>query len=160
MSPPRLLFADPEGRLYDHPDLLAAARLGEAIGEPDETPVPLPAFGRVTSLPGRLPIGIDPSSGEPVVLDEVTVGRRTFVPTAVGAFLQPGWTRTLLPADELRARFADVGASPIVYCGSGVTACHNLLAMEQAGITGGRLFPGSWSEWSSADRPVATGTEP
>jgi len=100
MSPPRLLFADPEGRLYDHPDLLAAARLGEAIGEPDETPVPLPAYGRVTSLPGRLPIGIDPTTGEPVVLDEVTVGRRTFVPTAVGAFLQPGWTRTLLPADE------------------------------------------------------------
>ncbi|HEY0839753.1 MAG TPA: radical SAM protein [Vulgatibacter sp.] len=100
MSPPRLLFADPEGRLYDHPELLAAARLGEAVGEPDEAPVPLPAFGRVTSLPGRLPVGVDPGTGETVVVDRITVGRRTFIPTAVGAFLQPGWTRTLLPADE------------------------------------------------------------
>ncbi len=100
MSSPRLLFADPEGRLYDHPSLLAAARHGEAVGEPDETPVPLPAFGRITSLPGRLPVGIDPETGAPVVLDEVTIDRRTFAPTAVGAFLEPGWTRTLLPADE------------------------------------------------------------
>lgn len=100
MSAPRLLFADPEGRLYDHPDLLAAARSGDAVGEPDEVAVPLPPFGRIASLPGRLPVGIDPETGAPVVLDEVQVGRRTFVPTAVGAFLQPGWTRSLLPADE------------------------------------------------------------
>ncbi|AKU91666.1 radical SAM protein [Vulgatibacter incomptus] len=100
MASPRLLFADPEGRLYDHPTLLAAARHGEAVGEPDETPVPLPEFGRVTSLPGRLPIGIDPETGEPIIVDEITVDGRTFVPTAVGAFVQPGWTRTLLPADE------------------------------------------------------------
>ncbi|MDF0605218.1 sulfurtransferase [Neisseriaceae bacterium TC5R-5] len=40
-------------------------------------------------------------------------------------------------------------------CGSGVTACHNLLAMEHAGLTGSRLYPGSWSEWcSDAERPV------
>jgi thiosulfate/3-mercaptopyruvate sulfurtransferase len=44
------------------------------------------------------------------------------------------------------------------YCGSGVTACHNLLAMEIAGLTGSRLYPGSWSEWvSDPSRPVATG---
>lgn len=43
-------------------------------------------------------------------------------------------------------------------CGSGVTACHNLLAMEAAGLGGGRLYPGSWSEWSAnATRPVARG---
>jgi len=43
-------------------------------------------------------------------------------------------------------------------CGSGVTACHNLLAMEHAGLTGSLLYPGSWSEWSSdPDRPIATG---
>jgi thiosulfate/3-mercaptopyruvate sulfurtransferase len=42
------------------------------------------------------------------------------------------------------------------YCGSGVTACHNLLAMEIAGLTGSRLYPGSWSEWcSDHSRPVA-----
>ena len=59
---------------------------------------------------------------------------------------------------ELVTRFAGVGTNPIVYCGSGVTACHDLLAMSLIGITGGRLYPGSWSDWSSdPDRAVATG---
>ena len=62
------------------------------------------------------------------------------------------------PADELAGRFATVGSAPVVYCGSGVTACHELLAMSIAGITDARLYPGSWSDWSSQpDRPVATG---
>ena len=43
-------------------------------------------------------------------------------------------------------------------CGSGITACHNLLAMEVAGLTGSRLYAGSWSEWSSdPSRPVEKG---
>lgn len=46
----------------------------------------------------------------------------------------------------------------VCYCGSGVTACHNLLALEHAGMTGARLYPGSWSEWSSdPGRPVERG---
>ncbi|WP_321894929.1 sulfurtransferase [Paraburkholderia heleia] len=50
------------------------------------------------------------------------------------------------------------GAALIGQCGSGVTACHNLLAMEIAGMPGAALYPGSWSEWSSrAGAPVATG---
>jgi thiosulfate/3-mercaptopyruvate sulfurtransferase len=45
------------------------------------------------------------------------------------------------------------------YCGSGVTACHNLLAMEVAGLSGSRLYPGSWSEWcSDSSRPIARGS--
>jgi thiosulfate/3-mercaptopyruvate sulfurtransferase len=70
---------------------------------------------------------------------------------------------TFRSPDELRERFkASMGAVPpdqiVCYCGSGVTACHNLLAMEHAGLTGGKLYPGSWSEWSSDDsRPIETG---
>jgi len=66
-----------------------------------------------------------------------------------------------LSADELRKVFTAFGvpAEGIVHqCGSGVTACHNLLAMEAAGLTGSALYPGSWSEWSSDPaRPVARG---
>jgi thiosulfate/3-mercaptopyruvate sulfurtransferase len=67
----------------------------------------------------------------------------------------------LLPVEQLRARFDfGEGADVISYCGSGVTACHNLLAMEQAGLAPGRLFPGSWSQWSrDSTRPVQTGGE-
>ena len=62
---------------------------------------------------------------------------------------------------ELSRRFDTVGDAPIVYCGSGVTACHDILALAVAGRTDARLFPGSWSEWSSDPaRPVATGDEP
>ena len=65
------------------------------------------------------------------------------------------------PLAEIAARFAGVGERPIVYCGSGVTACHNLLAMSLVGINQARLYPGSWSEWSSDPaRPIATGDEP
>lgn len=67
------------------------------------------------------------------------------------------------PTAELRAEF-DVllaGRSPaavVQQCGSGVTACHNLLAMELAGLSGSRLYPGSWSEWcADPSRPVARG---
>ncbi len=66
-------------------------------------------------------------------------------------------------ATELRAELlpllGDQGTAAVVHqCGSGVTACHNLLAMEHAGLTGSKLYPGSWSEWSSdAGRPIARG---
>jgi thiosulfate/3-mercaptopyruvate sulfurtransferase len=68
----------------------------------------------------------------------------------------------LLPLDRLRARFDFGDATEVIsYCGSGVTACHNLLALEQAGLGPGRLFPGSWSQWSrDPDRPVQTGSGP
>ena len=75
---------------------------------------------------------------------------------AEGRFLDPGQLRR---AWENTLR----GSSPqelIAMCGSGVTACHNLLALEVAGLAGARLYPGSWSEWiTDPARPVARGPE-
>lgn len=68
-----------------------------------------------------------------------------------GAFLASGL---------LREKYASaIGATEkvIVHCGSGVTACHTLLALEQAGISGARLYVGSWSEWSRRNKPIARG---
>jgi len=63
---------------------------------------------------------------------------------------------------DTRARFASVidDPNPIVHCGSGVTACHNALAMEAAGLPLPRVYVGSWSGWiSDPDRPIATGPQ-
>ncbi len=71
--------------------------------------------------------------------------------------------QTFKSPDQLRAEFTDLlgEVSPqnaIAYCGSGVTAGHNLLAMEIAGLSGARLYPGSWSEWiRDPGRPIQTG---
>jgi thiosulfate/3-mercaptopyruvate sulfurtransferase len=68
-----------------------------------------------------------------------------------------------LPAPVLRQAFDALLAgrppgSVVHYCGSGVSACHNLLAMEHAGLRGSALYPGSWSQWcSDPSRPVETG---
>lgn len=58
---------------------------------------------------------------------------------------------------EFKALLAATNPASVIHqCGSGVTACHNLLAMEIAGLSGSSLYPGSWSEWSSGPtRPVA-----
>jgi thiosulfate/3-mercaptopyruvate sulfurtransferase len=72
-----------------------------------------------------------------------------------------------LPAKELKARFRKLGLGPktevVAYCGSGVTACHNLLALELAGVPRSRvkLYEGSWSDWSrDAHRPAELGERP
>lgn len=87
------------------------------------------------------------------------------IPGAINRF----WQRNLasdgrfLPSDTLRADFLELlgDAEPCLtvhQCGSGVTACHNIFAMELAGLAGARLYPGSWSEWcADPSRPVATG---
>jgi thiosulfate/3-mercaptopyruvate sulfurtransferase len=70
---------------------------------------------------------------------------------------------TMLAPEELRDTFSRVlgphePSDAVMYCGSGVTACHNLLAMTYAGLPGARLYAGSWSEWSAdPDRPVEKG---
>ena len=77
--------------------------------------------------------------------------------------LTPGPIPVFLPPAALRKRYAALGAEaspPIVYCGSGVTACHDLLALAAAGLSGS-LYAGSWSEWSAdPGLPVATGDGP
>lgn len=90
------------------------------------------------------------------------------IPTAVNHPFQTNLTAggTFRSPSELRGQFeASLGSVPppqiIAYCGSGVTACHNLLAMEHAGLHGAKLYPGSWSEWSAdASNPTATGPQP
>jgi thiosulfate/3-mercaptopyruvate sulfurtransferase len=68
---------------------------------------------------------------------------------------------TFKDAQTLRTEFLQVlgkrqPAEVVHYCGSGVAACHNLLAMEIAGLPGGKLYPGSWSEWiADPKRPIA-----
>ena len=86
------------------------------------------------------------------------------IPGAVNApwagNLDPATGRFLTP-EALRDRFVALGAGgdrPVIaYCGSGVTACHDLLAMEVAGVRAA-LYPGSWSEWvADPSHPVAIG---
>jgi thiosulfate/3-mercaptopyruvate sulfurtransferase len=87
------------------------------------------------------------------------------IPGAINHFYKWNVTDegTMRPADVLRENFERVlgGRTPdqaVMYCGSGVSACHNLLAMEHAGLPGAKLYPGSWSEWSSdPSRPIETG---
>lgn len=70
-----------------------------------------------------------------------------------------------LPTDELKEQFnvlmkGNIPENVIHMCGSGVTACHNMIAMEAAGLAGSKLYVGSWSEWiTEPDRPIALGEE-
>ena len=86
-----------------------------------------------------------------------------------GALSAP-WAENLGPdgrfksPEELRKRFGGLGigneTGAVAYCGSGVNATHDLLAMELAGIKNGRLYAGSWSDWSSREAPIAKGPNP
>ena len=99
--------------------------------------------------------------GENETLDPV--GGR--IPGSINRFFREnlGADACYKPAAELagvyRALLGDAAPETVVHsCGSGVSACHNLLAMEIAGLSGSRLYPGSWSEWcSDPSRPRATG---
>jgi thiosulfate/3-mercaptopyruvate sulfurtransferase len=114
------------------------------------------SLGRVMLLDARAG---ERYRGEVEPLDK----RAGHIPGALSRFFKDnlGADGRFRPAAELRATYEAFGAAPanvVHQCGSGVTACHNLLAMEAAGLTGSVLYPGSWSEWSSdPSRPVAVG---
>jgi thiosulfate/3-mercaptopyruvate sulfurtransferase len=90
------------------------------------------------------------------------------IPGAVCRFFRDnlGADGRFLSGAQLREQWTGVlgGRDPrdvVSQCGSGVTACHNLLALELAGLDGARLYPGSWSQWcSDPRRPVARGAQP
>ena len=99
--------------------------------------------------------------GEPNPMDPVS----GHIPGAANRFFRDnlGEDGRFRDAASLRADFAAVlgdrqPGDAVMQCGSGVTACHNLLAMQIAGLEGARLSPGSWSEWiADPERPVETG---
>jgi len=97
----KLLFADDQGQVFEHPALLALVRdpaAPEGAGLPLDAPEPLPQHASLAVLPGRRPLGLDPQTGQIVELTEMKLGRRTVRTTAVAAVLPPGFTRTALPA--------------------------------------------------------------
>jgi thiosulfate/3-mercaptopyruvate sulfurtransferase len=110
---------------------------------------------------------IDARSTERYVGDEEPVDPKAgHIPGAISLPQEGNLTADLafLPPETLRSRFSDAeilrSEDVIVHCGSGVTACHNILAMEIAGFRRPALYVGSWSDWSSHDLPVATGAAP
>jgi thiosulfate/3-mercaptopyruvate sulfurtransferase len=152
-------------------------------GNPTETVEPEPNPGTLTiqSLDGLPTVDADgvarrALSSDDVVLDaraaaryrgdeEPLDQRAGHIPGAVSAPTAANLTAdgTFLPATDLRERFTALGAGsrPVaVYCGSGVTATHQIAALAIAGYDAA-LYPGSWSEWSSTpQRPIATGGSP
>lgn len=86
------------------------------------------------------------------------------IPGAVNIFWKDGLTEDGLwkSPEQLREQFASVGASDeiIVYCGSGISATPNVLALQEAGFTNVKLYAGSWSDWISySENPIVTGNE-
>ena len=103
---PRLVFADCNGKVHDHPSLGMAGRSGYSFELPEQAElVPLPEGSQLFTMPGRLPVGWDEEEGTFVVLDDVGTGAEETHCLAVAAFLPPGYTRTLLPATNLREQW-------------------------------------------------------
>ena len=114
-----------------------------------------PQLGRTLLLDARAP---ERFRGEVEPLDPVA----GHIPGAANRFFKSNLAADgrFKPAAQLREEFVALGATIAVVhqCGSGVTACHNLLAMAHAGLPAGALYAGSWSEWcSDPARPVARG---
>lgn len=164
-------------RVTGHDAALLDGGLGGYAG-PLETAEPHRTPARFTARPwpaDRLADADDAASGANVVIDarprprfrgveEPVDSRAGHIPGARSLPCRENLDARgrFLPRDALRRRFAAVGVDDgrrvVSYCGSGVTACHNLLALEICGLGPGRLYPGSWSEYSALfERPVETG---
>lgn len=138
-------------------------------GDPGVSPAPAGSFARTSVDPEWLATMDDAVAagreGQPLIDSRAPARFRGdtepmdawagHIPGATNVFHAKniGADGRFIPADEIRERFAAAGGpaegpAPIVYCGSGVTACHNLVAMEAAGLHG-RLYPGSWSQYSA-----------
>lgn len=152
----------------------------QSLGQPLSTEAPAKPRGNITVRAPFVPtvtvvdVMLNIQNGERTVIDARAADRfrgenETIDP--VGGHIPGAKNRFFkdnLQADgrfkdaaSLRADFTRLVERPeqaIMQCGSGVTACHNLLAMEIAGLPGAALYPGSWSEWvGNPTRPVATG---
>ncbi|OMH36620.1 sulfurtransferase [Tersicoccus sp. Bi-70] len=151
-----------------------------AAGHPIEQGTVTPEPGTVGLSWGRMPVvelpDVDAAARDGVLLDarageryrgetEPVDPKAGHIPGALSAPTADNVTAegTMLPADALRSRFDALGVTGAVpvtaYCGSGVSAAQEVLALRRAGIDAA-LFPGSWSQYAATDRPVATGVEP
>lgn len=158
----------------------------QAGGYPVETTVPAPAAAGDLKAAAPLAVTVDVqavlhnlTTHENIVLDARSADRYRgenetidpvagHIPGALNRFFKDNLTADgrFKPAHTLRDEFTAVIGNQqpehvILQCGSGVTACHNALAMEVAGLHGAALYAGSWSEWcADASRPIATGPNP
>ena len=146
---------------------------------PGEVTTDVPRYRPVERAPRPWPVAAFRDADEVAATDAAVLDARTaeryahgdpavdprpgHIPGAVSApwadNLDPA-TGRFLPAAELRARYAALtgGRPAVAYCGSGVTSCHDLLAMRIAGVDDLALYPGSWSQWGNdPSRPAETG---
>jgi thiosulfate/3-mercaptopyruvate sulfurtransferase len=115
----------------------------------------IPRLGSIALLDARAP---ERYRGDIEPIDPVAGHIPTALNRPLGGNLGPEG-RFLAP-EALRARFEELGDEVVVACGSGINACHNALAMRLAGLPAPLLYPGSYSDWSRAGMPIATGDLP
>ncbi len=140
--------AHARGNLADKPSLVRTVSVGELVENLDSK--------RLQVIDAR---ANDRFRGENETIDPVG----GHIPGARNRFFKDNLQADgrLKDAATLKQELSAIVGAPekaVMQCGSGVTACHNLLALEVAGLRGAALYPGSWSEWcADASRPVATG---
>jgi len=138
----------PRGHISERPTLTRTVNVADVLGNV--------ATRQRTVIDARAP---DRYRGENETIDPVG----GHIPGARNRFFKDNLESDgrFKSAAALKAEFAPLITAPdtaIMQCGSGVTACHNLLALEIAGLHGAALYPGSWSEWvADPTRPIATG---